>query len=71
MSLADLARRIDASYALPAEALGNVPSAAYQATKQGLRGPLIDMVVRGQGGFDAQIRRLWSTPEATTSTPSA
>ena len=50
-----------------AEALGNVPSAAYQVTKQGLRGPLIDMVVREQRVFDAEIRRLWSVPEATAS----
>ncbi len=47
-----------------AETLGQVPSAAYQATKQGLRGPLIDKVVREQPAFDAQIRRLWSEPEA-------
>jgi enoyl-CoA hydratase len=50
-----------------AEALGSVPAAAYQATKQGLRGPLIDMVVREQRVVDAQIRRLWSAPEATAS----
>ena len=50
-----------------AEALGSVPTASYQATKHGLRGPLIDMVVREQRVFDAQIRRLWSSPEVTAS----
>ena len=28
---------------------------------------LIDMVVREQRVFDAQIRRLWSSPEVTAS----
>ncbi|MGZ4617652.1 MAG: enoyl-CoA hydratase/isomerase family protein [Frankiaceae bacterium] len=50
-----------------AETLGQVHPAAYQATKHGLRGPLIDMVVREQPVFDAQIRRLWSAPEAIAS----
>lgn len=48
-----------------AEALSRIPASAFRLTKGQLRGPVLERIARDSARVDAEVRRAWSSAEAT------